>query len=244
MRATDALICGVPEDWVAYLRRYFRNSALRVEALAGSVPHELLARHVSEHYALILAEAGLEDGLADELRTLRHDDHLVVLIGIQRRRKTSEEVRLLEAGIDDIVDYAAGPEVLGARLRRRICSRGWSCDPHQYTWFGDVEVDIENRRVYKPGASPQCLQLSQTEVLRYFLKNPNRVITQEEMAENVWPDRCMNPSGRNLANLICKLRRNIGDHPPFRFFKTARGGYWLDLPPDHPAAGEDPQNWP
>lgn len=75
--------------------------------------------------------------------------------------------------------------------------------------------------------------------IRYFLKNPNRVITREEAAEHLWSDRVLDPQGRNLDNVICRIRAKIDDSGPNRFFKTVVGGYWLDVPPHHPAAVQD-----
>lgn len=166
MRAPSLLLCGLPDDWITYLQRYFRDSAVRIKTLPGTATHELLARQVSQHYALVLAEAGLDTGLAHELRALRHEDHLVLLIGVQRTRKPDEEARLIEAGVDDMVDHPAGPEVLGARLRLRIRLRGWACEPSQFTRFGEVQVDIENGHIYKPDGSQQRLRRSDAEVLR------------------------------------------------------------------------------
>lgn len=74
--------------------------------------------------------------------------------------------------------------------------------------FGDSEVDVASFTVRHEGqivsVEPQVFN-----VLRYLIEHRNRVVTKEELLDNVWGDRFVSESA--LSSRIKSARRAVGD---------------------------------
>src|SRR5690242_6938861 len=49
------------------------------------------------------------------------------------------------------------------------------------------------------------------DVLRYLAEHPDRLITQDEILEALWPDTYVNPEG--IRKYILEIRKVLGDRP-------------------------------
>ena len=86
--------------------------------------------------------------------------------------------------------------------------------------FEDLVLDRIEKRVYR---DKKEIQLGPTEfrLLEFFLVNPKRVYSRDQILENVWPNN-INVESRTIDVHIRKLREKIGDS----YFKTIKGvGY-------------------
>lgn len=66
-----------------------------------------------------------------------------------------------------------------------------------------------NRRIVKSGSVEYMLKPKEIEILEYFLAHPHRIISQEELIQNIWEFDAM-PSSATLRSYIRKLREIIG----------------------------------
>jgi DNA-binding response OmpR family regulator len=94
--------------------------------------------------------------------------------------------------------------------------------------FGDVVVDLETRKVTRAGATVQLTHL-EFELLCYFLHNPARVYTREELLRRVW-GIAHGGSRRTVDNFVAQLRSKLeADSAQPTHFVTVRGsGYRFD----------------
>ena len=77
------------------------------------------------------------------------------------------------------------------------------------------------KRVVSDGKTEQTLKPKEMEILAYFIAHPHRLISQEELVQNIWEFDDM-PSDATLRSYIRKLREIIGSEK----ISTQRGaGY-------------------
>src|SRR5581483_2478799 len=104
------------------------------------------------------------------------------IIVISAAKEEFDKVLLLELGADDYLVKPFGARELLARIKavmRRV-------KPDQsLRSFGSIDVDTARRMVTNRGEEV-ALTPSEYNLLTYFLKNPNRVLTRETILEDVW----------------------------------------------------------
>jgi DNA-binding response OmpR family regulator len=71
--------------------------------------------------------------------------------------------------------------------------------------YGDVAVEFSKMELTRKGVSI-ALTTQEFKVLKYFLGNPERVISRDELLNEVWGYNCY-PSTRTVDNHIMKLRQ-------------------------------------
>lgn len=74
--------------------------------------------------------------------------------------------------------------------------------------FGDTFVDTDNIEVIGPNGACE-IEPQAFDVLRYLIEQPGRLITKEELLDNVWGDRFVSESA--LTTRIKQARRALGD---------------------------------
>ncbi len=143
------------------------------------------------------------------LERIRHDDrHLPVLL-LSARQEEADVLRGLQLGADDYVSKPFRPKELVARvkavLRRSYRDRGRP-SPVRYK-TGDLLLDEGKHEVSAAGV-PVHLSPTEFKLLRHFMANPGRVLTQEEILEGVWG---YDPEvGGDLVKLnVSRLRRKL-----------------------------------
>ena len=93
--------------------------------------------------------------------------------------------------------------------------------------FGDLKIDRITRKVYR--ANKQ-IDLGPTEynLLDFFIKNPKRVYSREQLLTNVWGDN-INVESRTVDVHIRRLRQAINLEGTKDLIRTVRAaGYSLD----------------
>src|SRR5467141_2583211 len=90
--------------------------------------------------------------------------------------------------------------------------------------FGQFMLDSD-RRTLSRANSPVSLTPKAFDVLLFLAKNPNRLVTKEELLQAVWGDTFVEEG--NLTQYISHLRKALGDNPEdTRLIVTiARKGY-------------------
>ena len=91
--------------------------------------------------------------------------------------------------------------------------------------FGDTVIDFDRMEIF---CSSQPIPATSLEfrLLKFFLENPNRVISRKELIRAVWKKR-KRASLRAVDNCIWNLRRKLERRPGSSvFFQTVHGeGY-------------------
>ena len=161
------------------------------------------------------------------LERIRHvDEHVAVLL-LSARQDESDILRGLQLGADDYITKPFRPKELVARvkaiLRRSVRTRGRPAPAIYKT--GDLILDEATHQVKADGV-PVHLSPTEFKLLRHFMANPGRVLTQEEILEGVWGYDA--DVGGDLVKLnVSRLRRKLGaDGKPRDVIQTVPGvGY-------------------
>jgi DNA-binding response OmpR family regulator len=135
-----------------------------------------------------------------------------------------DKVLLLELGADDYVTKPFSPRELMARVHA-VLRRAHGPKPADHYAFGDVTVDFSKMELTRKGVAI-ALTAQEFKVLRYFLGNLERVISRDELLNEVWGYNSY-PSTRTVDNHIMKLRQKLEDDPlnPIHFRTVHGAGY-------------------
>ena len=139
-----------------------------------------------------------------------------------------DKVLLLELGADDYVTKPFSPKELLARVHAVLRRVRGPKQADSYA-FDDVAVDFAKMELTRKG-QPIALTPQEFKVLKYFTANPERVISRDELLNEVWGYNCY-PSTRTVDNHIMKLRQKLEDDPLIPIhFKTVHGAGYKFVP--------------
>jgi DNA-binding response OmpR family regulator len=160
----------------------------------------------------------------DVCRTLRKRSIQTPILLLTARDAVPDRVAGLDAGADDyLIKPFAFPELL-ARLRA-LARR--PAETHQTRLnAGDITLDPASRQVWR-GETEIQLQNKEFRILELLLRNPNRVLSRDQIAEYAWDYDF--PAVTNVIDVHIKsLRRKLDDPYPGQLIQTVRGaGYRL-----------------
>lgn len=179
------------------------------------------------HPDLIVLDLGLPDiNGVDVITRIRRTSGTPIIV-LSARHGSVDKVRALDAGADDYVTKPFGLNELLARLRvaeRRLATSDG--DGKDLTVdVGDFEVDLANRKVIRDGA-PVRLTPREWAILQLLVRNPGRLITQQQMLVRIWGpgyDR----ETHYLRVYMGQLRRKLESDParPKHLLTEAGMGY-------------------
>jgi DNA-binding response OmpR family regulator len=158
-------------------------------------------------------------------RQLRAKRPSIPIIMLTARGQEVDKVVGLELGADDYVTKPFSIRELLARVKailRRTAALPKNHDQHS---FGDVEVDLQRRRVLRSG---KALDVSSTEfeLLKYFICHSGEALTRDRLLEEVWGYENY-PSTRTVDTHLVRLRQKLEPDPEQpQYFLTVHGtGY-------------------
>lgn len=144
---------------------------------------------------------------------LRRAGNYTPILMLTARSSAEDRVRGLESGADDYLPKPFELSELLARVRSLLRRSQWQrpVSSPARTAFGLVEIDFDAHTV-KVSGDPITLTALEFSLLRYLVDNPGRVITREELLENVWK---LSPrvDTRTTDNFIARLRKRLESDP-------------------------------
>ena len=164
----------------------------------------------------------------DVIREIKKETPSLPVIILSAVSDETDKVVLLELGADDYVTKPFSPKELLARVRAvtRRAERGASAEAFS---FGEVSVDFAKMEVVREG-KPVTLTPHEFKALKYFAENPERVLSREELLNQVWGYDCY-PSTRTVDNHILKLRQKLEKDPAHpSHFRTIHGAGYKFVP--------------
>jgi len=159
----------------------------------------------------------------DVCRTVRRES-LVPILMLTARDAGADKVTGLDVGADDYVVKPFETDELMARVRALLRR----AQPRQVEVlrFPDVEL-IPSEREARRGGEVLDLTAREYELLELFLRHPRRVLSREQILQDVWGFDYLGDS--NLVDVRIKYLRDkleVGGRP--RLIQTVRGaGYTL-----------------
>ncbi len=208
-------------------RRIAADIAAALEAAGYSAEREgdgenAWFRGDTEAFAAIILDLGLPqmDGLTI-LKKWRAAGRDVPILILTARGSWTERVEGIEAGADDYLPKPFEMDELIARLRAILRRHGGHASPE--ISIGEITLDPRRMRVTRAGV-PVPLAPQEYRLVQYLMHHRGRVVTQQELAEQLHGDRFERESNAVEA-LVARVRRKLGPDA----IKTRRGyGYAMD----------------
>jgi two-component system KDP operon response regulator KdpE len=135
---------------------------------------------------LVILDLGLPDGDGVAfLRDLRAWSHVPVIV-LSARSDEADKIAALDAGADDYLTKPFGVGELMARVRVAMRRGQRAADTGSATFaFGDVTVDLAERRVLRAGATVHLTPI-EYRLLGVLIANVGRVLTHRHLLREVW----------------------------------------------------------
>jgi two-component system phosphate regulon response regulator PhoB len=160
-------------------------------------------------------------------KNIRKDNKFKTLPIIMLTAKGEEEDKIkgLESGADDYLTKPFSYKELLARIKAilRRSNPNMVSDSLEYE---DLLLDRIEKRIFRDNSE---IKLGPTEfrLLEFFLMNPKRVYSRDQILENVWPNN-INIESRTIDVHIRRLRQSINTDNNKKLIRTVRAsGYSL-----------------
>lgn len=157
---------------------------------------------------LILLDINLSDGSGFELcKQLRKTTNIPILF-ISARTSDDDKILALGYGGDDYIQKPYSLGVLLAKVKAVLKRFGGALK----TEFSDgyLSVNFETKQVYVAGKLIKLTSL-EFKLLSYLIENKGKVISKNELFENVWKDKFTGDGTLNVH--IRRLRESIEINP-------------------------------
>jgi len=155
------------------------------------------------------------------------------ILMLTARTRIEDKLKGLELGADDYMTKPFNLEELLLRLKGMLKRKHWYQDASDFEplfKFADFEINFEDLS-FQSGS--QRIQLTHREamVLKYLIDNRGKVVSREELLENVWGISSTIET-RTVDNFISRLRKYFEIDPSNPvFIKSIRGaGYIFNEP--------------
>lgn len=159
---------------------------------------------------LLLLDINLGDGSGFGLcRELRERTEIPILF-ISARTSDDDKIIALNIGGDDYIQKPYSLGVLLAKVKVVLRRFGQSEDRDAMYSDGYLSIDFHAKQVSAGGRSVRLTAL-EYKLLAYLIKNKNRVISKQELFENVWEDKFTGDGTLNVH--IRKIREAIERTP-------------------------------
>ena len=203
-------------------RGYFIHEASNGEEVLQTVP--VLRPDV------IILDVGLPgiDGI-EVTRRLRELVQTPIII-LSVHATESDKIAALDAGADDYLTKPCNLRELLDRIRTALC-RVTLQDARVFT-SGDLVVDL-NRQMVQVADNPVQLTMPEYDLLKVFVFNAGRLMTQRRLAQEVWAQRSDDNALQMLRTTISTLRQKLDANPaqPGHIATEPGVGYRLRIAP-------------
>jgi len=221
------------------LQRLFEADGLRVQIAADGVAGlESFRKQIPSVVVLDLKLPRLPG--KEVCRAFKAHAASVPVVVLSANNQVEDKVLLLELGADDYVTKPFSPKELLARVRRAMRRSGQLGDAsapaapgvhHDILAFGEVSIDFTSM-VATRGSISLSFTTQEFKLLKYFANSPSRVISREELLNEVWGYEHY-PTTRTVDNHVLRLRQKLEPDPANpRYFVTMHGSGYKFLPGD------------
>lgn len=210
-----------------FVRRNLELRAFKVSLATTGL--EALAQFEQANFSLIILDIMMPgmDGL-EVCRRIRQRSTVPIII-LTALGEETDKVAALDQGADDYLTKPFGVGELLARVKAVLRRNHWADQPVSVGTqrFGGLEIDFEQRRVWKEG---DLVKLSPTEfeLLQELALHPGKIFTHEALLRRVWGAEYHSES-EYLRVYIGRLRRKLEEDParPAHILTEPGVGYYM-----------------
>jgi DNA-binding response OmpR family regulator len=151
---------------------------------------------------------------------LRKKGSSIPILMLTAKDQMSDKVTGLDAGADDYLVKPFGIEELLARLRAlaRRCPQYQT----QELKVGKLILNYDTRTVHRPNFKEVALTTKEFQLLEYFMRNPERILTGEQLRNQLWE-----ADSESVSNVVAAqmrlLRKKLATVGADGLIETLRG---------------------
>lgn len=158
--------------------------------------------------SLILLDINLKDGSGfDICKEIRKEKDIPILF-ISARNTDDDKIIALTIGGDDYIEKPYSLGVLLAKVKATL--KRYSKKENNIYDDGNLKVDYVNKEVTVKGKETKLTSI-EFKLLTYLIDNKNRLVSKDEIFENVWNDKFTLDGTLNIH--IRKIREQIEEDP-------------------------------
>lgn len=175
---------------------------------------------IRDEYDIIILDLGLPDGDGfDIAKDIRDQEITTPILVLSAEQETDVKIKCLKVGADDYLTKPFNTEELMARIEA-ISRRSGSSSGDQEFHCGELHVKLLERE-FIVNDTDVDLTNNEFNLLVYLMKNKNNIVTQEDIAENVW-DIHFDTQTNYINVYISYLRKKIREHAEHDYIETVR----------------------
>lgn len=163
---------------------------------------------------------------------IREQKYTFPIIMLTARDQEIDKVTGLNIGADDYITKPFGVKELLARIKARLrrANAYSKSGPAEILKLGQVKIDLNEGKVYKPENVVEELSTREAEMIEYLLTHANSPISRDDLLEKVWRYE-YSTNTRTVDVHISKLRAKVEMNPDDpKYLVTLHGvGYMLRL---------------
>lgn len=165
----------------------------------------------------------------DLCRLMKAERPEIPIIVVSAITEVADKVLLLETGADDYMTKPFSPRELTARVQVALRRQQKPQPPATTYTFGDCFIDFARMTASRAGI-PVTLTAHEFKLVKYFVENPERVLSREELLNEVWGYNSY-PTTRTVDNQLLKLRQKLeADFAEPKYFQTIYGAGYKFVP--------------
>lgn len=214
----DALVIEDDASVLTLVRTVLEKNESTVQQAQTAAEGEDLA--FNNEFDIIILDLGLPDGDGFEIcKKIRDHEITTPVLILSAEHETDVKVKCLKVGADDYLTKPFNTEELLARIEA-ITRRSGESGGDKVLTCGELEVKMLDRE-FRVDGNKVDLTNNEFNLLVYLMKNKNKIINQEEIAENVW-DIHFDTQTNYINVYISYLRKKIRDHTETDYIETVR----------------------
>ena len=201
-------------DLGAAIKRNLHQEAYLVDWVQDGTEAEWYLRNKAEEYTLAIFDWLLPGQTGIELcKKLRSQKNSLPILMLTAKDSIEDRVTGLDAGADDYLVKPFGTSELLARLRA-LQRRSLSIQPQQLQ-VGNIILDCGTHEISFNSISEKAKKILLTnkefQILEYFMRHPNQIITRDQILDRLW-EFGAEPSSNVVAAQMRRLRRKLEEH--------------------------------
>ena len=211
----DCLIIDDEKTLADNTCEYFNMFDVKTRAVYSM--KEALAFFENDEARVVLLDINLSDGSGFTLcKTIRETMSIPILF-ISARNTDDDKIIALNIGGDDYIEKPYSLGVLLAKVKVVLKRYGNSVigqansENRENTYDdGHLRLDDKNKKVFVDGEAKKLTSL-EYKLLKYLSDNHDRLVTKNELFDNVWNDKFTGDGTLNVH--IRKIREEIEENP-------------------------------
>ena len=207
----DCLIIDDEKELADNTCEYFNMFEVKTAAVYSRAEVDDFLRDNEPH--LVLLDINLSDGSGFELCKKIRENLDIPILFISARNTDDDKIIALNIGGDDYIEKPYSLGVLLAKvkvvLKRYGSSEAQSTGKTDYD-DGFLKMDSVNKTVFAGGEEKKITSI-EYKLLEYLIENKDRLVTKNEIFDNVWNDKFTTDGTLNVH--IRKIREAIEKDP-------------------------------